>query len=356
MIRIAGQKFPSKDEWIGGFIPGELSCPTQGRRPRELRAIDDVLGALDPIQWQDAPAKLAGVQTLVRVCDAYLLKIRPKANDKALNEQINSVIKLRTIAATCVGHFGAMGATLNKLLTTPNDIFEAKKTLAAPAVADRTYQNFMAWAKLNCQYVASASASGEDILTGSVRAVPCGGFAHALKSLFETALGTGVPVNYIRLTGYLITDPSYDCFDATVTGNVTPAGSGVHDGRCIFNEHYFIEFHGKYYDPCMDSTYTVERAVVQAGLTKPGGGNVVLPPVPNANDEIYIHSASGIAQGFNGSWYAVPIKNVKSSADLQTALGLPAFNTLKQTDIDALVQRCQEINGVAANRGRSASI
>lgn len=52
--------------------------------------------------------------------------------------------------------------------------------------------------------------------------------------------------------GKWATKKSTDCFDKKVVGNVRITNSECkEERRCVFNDHLFSDFAGKYYDPCL---------------------------------------------------------------------------------------------------------
>ena len=131
---------------------------------------------------------------------------------------------------------------------------------------DSLFINFMFYAKAHWSYIASARAGGEALLAGTETQVPCGGIATALKILIEEKLH--LHVDYITLPGYIWTKASFLCFDSKVKGNVTKIESpALFNEGCIFNEHYFLKCGGKFYDPCLNSTYSVQNEAVRKTFT-----------------------------------------------------------------------------------------
>ncbi|HWB65136.1 MAG TPA: hypothetical protein VG603_16580 [Chitinophagales bacterium] len=136
-----------------------------------------------------------------------------------------------------------------------------KKGKQPRELVDSLFTNFMYYAKRNWKYIASASAGGEALLNGTATQVPCGGIATALKMLIEEKLHQ--TVQYITISGYVWTKPNFLCFDQEVKGNVFRAEApGVYNQGCFFNEHYFIQCNGKFYDPCLNSIYNTQNEAV----------------------------------------------------------------------------------------------
>lgn len=149
------------------------------------------------------------------------------------------------------------------IFSSPVDIPSLLKKGTAPAACvDSLFTNFMYYAKAHWSYIASATAGGEALLNGSATMVPCGGIATALKMLIEEKLGQHV--NYITISGYVWTKPSFLSFDPKVKGNVYRAQSpGLYNEGCFFNEHYFIQCNNKYYDPCLNSIYNNQTEAIR---------------------------------------------------------------------------------------------
>jgi hypothetical protein len=144
----------------------------------------------------------------------------------------------------------------------PVDIPALLKKQSEASLVDSLFINFIYYAKHNWTYIASASAGGEALLDGSATQVPCGGIATALKILIEEKLHQ--KVDYITIPGYVWTNPTFLCFDPKVMGNVSRAETpNSYTEGCFFNEHYFIECNGKFYDPCLNSTYTTKYEAIR---------------------------------------------------------------------------------------------
>jgi hypothetical protein len=151
----------------------------------------------------------------------------------------------------------------DEIFSSPNDIpgLLDKKIKPAAACVDDLFINFMYYAKKKWSYIASAKAGGEALLDGTATQVPCGGIATALKILIEEKLNQ--KVDYITKSGYVWTKPRFLCFDPKVKGNVSRAESPmVYNEGCLFKEHYFIKCGTKFYDPCLNSIYTMENDAV----------------------------------------------------------------------------------------------
>ena len=148
----------------------------------------------------------------------------------------------------------------------PALLAEGPKQKTPADCVDSLFINFMFYAKAHWSYIASARAGGEALLAGTETQVPCGGIATALKILIEDKLHQHV--DYITIPGYVWTKSSFPCFDTKVKGNVTKIESlAMFNEGCIFNEHYFIKCGGKFYDPCLNSTYATQNEAVRKTFT-----------------------------------------------------------------------------------------
>jgi hypothetical protein len=148
----------------------------------------------------------------------------------------------------------------------PALLAEGAKQKAPADCVDSLFINFMFYAKAHWSYIASARAGGEALLAGTETQVPCGGIANALKILIEEKLH--LHVDYITIPGYVWTEASFLCFDSKVKGNVTKIESpAMFTEGCIFNEHYFLKCGGKFYDPCLNSTYSMQNEAVRKTFT-----------------------------------------------------------------------------------------
>lgn len=130
--------------------------------------------------------------------------------------------------------------------------------------ADAVFVNLMAYARANWNYTASSPNGGEDLLDGSATSAPCGGIATALRLMYQDQLGIPADdIQYIRITTYVWTGPDYVCFDGNVVGNLRKLNDRDYRNGCIFNEHYYLYFRNKYYDPCLSTTYGVRDQSVK---------------------------------------------------------------------------------------------
>jgi hypothetical protein len=54
------------------------------------------------------------------------------------------------------------------------------------------------------------------------------------------------------------------CYDPKVRGNLRRLDTpGNYGNGCIFNEHYYLKCNGKYYDPCLSTTYNVKNQSIK---------------------------------------------------------------------------------------------
>jgi hypothetical protein len=347
---LLGEKFPGADEWktapIGAGL-GVPQCPTTKPRNGDLTAIDNSVGALSDVSTgSDRSAQAGALRVLVSTAETWL-QANPlhtfQGADK--KQRVAAVEDLKARAERATLRVGMLARAIRKLITTPNDINrELLFDSSADVIGDKMWENFMTWARSEVKYVASAQFGGEDLLAGSTKAVPCGGISTALRIFFTSVLGKRVPAKGKTIPGYLITKPEFHCFDRTVTGNVRDATTKQPDGRCIFNQHFYVEYNNsRYYDPCMDATYRVQNECIQAELQKIGEG-VAIPKNAKATDEIYFHTKAVNAQGFVGTWTKLKIKDVGNGSGLKALLGSD-YLRLSDGDIRLAAERCAKIPG-----------
>ena len=147
-----------------------------------------------------------------------------------------------------------------KILSTPVNIQALQdKNASREMLLDGVFTNLLHYAKHNWNYAASGKTGGQDLLNGTANTAPCGGIATALKLVYIN--GLGIPetdIEYIRVTGYLWTGPNYLCFDPKVKGNLRNINDRNYANGCIFNEHYYLRAGGKYYDPCLSTSYAAK--------------------------------------------------------------------------------------------------
>lgn len=71
---------------------------------------------------------------------------------------------------------------------------------------------------------------------------------------------------------HFLCKPRLQCFDPKVKGNVGNHGKPTFDVATRFNEHYFLETGGRYYDPCMMAVYQSKDGCVGQRVRAIGGG------------------------------------------------------------------------------------
>lgn len=143
----------------------------------------------------------------------------------------------------------------SEILENKHDILKQKDILGAEKVLDMLFENFLAYASANWNYSAqSGKQTAMDLLSGSgAKNVACGTLREAFKLLVREQLKLEAANEDIN--GYFITKPTLKCFDTKVTGNMANPGSHVFNLGCHFSAHYFVKCGGKYYDPCLNTTY-----------------------------------------------------------------------------------------------------
>jgi len=336
-FKIGGTEFPTLEEW-------KLQTPLKNnvQRPLNLVKVDD---ALKKTQAQTGgKADMFGIfEALCELCNAIDVS---KKTDGPLNNLYVALNTLENEAIKARRYYAATGPLIIRILSQPVDVFAAReKNEGNLQLADKIYSNFVHYAKAHWSYVASSKHGGEDVLAGRATAFPCGGIATALKIVFISFFGNKVPTQYKMISTYLITKPEYHCFDGKVTGNVKNVGKlGHFDGATIFNMHFYLEFNGKFYDPCMDTTYTEDNQVVQAFLVKKGGGALVPEKKSQGHPFIYLFDRDIKVSGFNGGWVRIRMDSFANSDELWKLvtenLGQPES---KQTEMKALAIACGKV-------------
>lgn len=221
-------------------------------------------------------------------------------------------------------------AIMDTILSTPVDI-AALRTTGAPLerLLDGTFTNFLYYAKSNWSYVASATAGGEALLAGTAQAAPCGGIATALMRIYIDGLGIdAADVEYKTVPGYLWTGPEYSCFDPKVYGNLRKLDGRDYRNGCIFNQHYYLKCHGKYYDPCLSTTYRKEDESIKEKFQ--GGGTRVIVAgthrkilVTLDRKTVIMHMHQESVPGFRGAWAMFDA----SKKNIEKAMGSTEFKT-----------------------------
>lgn len=215
------------------------------------------------------------------------------------------------------------------ILAKPNDIAALQKAgRSKPDLVDNLFINFLYYAKHHWSYIASSSSGGEHLLNGTATQVPCGGLANALRIMIEEDLGVAkkADVDFIRITGYVWTKPEFLSFDPKVVGNLRmPSGRDYRHG-CVFNEHYYLRCYAKFYDPCLSTTYTVDKACVKetfAGKSNIGIGTNDRMLVTQDGRQVLIFKGDETVAGWQrGAWVLTPA----TKKDIETVLGKDYFN------------------------------
>ncbi len=196
---------------------------------------------------------------------------------------------------------------LDTLLRTPVDVNALiSKGAVRERLLDGAFCNLLHYAKSHWSYTASGSTGGDALLAGTAVAAPCGGIATALKRVFTQ--GLGVPegdIEYIRVTGYVWTGPEYLCFDPKVTGNLRRLDQMDYRNGCVFNEHYYLKCSGRYYDPCLSTTYLRKDQSIKAsfsGLRILTIGTNRKMLITEDKHTILLYMPQERVQGFQGAW------------------------------------------------------
>lgn len=221
-------------------------------------------------------------------------------------------------------------AILDTILSTPVDI-AALRASAAPLerLLDGAFTNLLFYAKSNWSYTASGKEGGEALLAGTAHAAPCGGIATALKHVFIDGLGiAAADVEYKRALGYVWTGPEYLCFDPKVIGNLRKLDGRDYRNGCIFNEHHYLKCHGKYYDPCLSTTYRREDESIKESFR--GGGTRVFVAgtdrkmlLTTDRRTLILHMHHESVTGFQGAWVMFDA----TKKNIEKAMGSKDFKT-----------------------------
>lgn len=221
-------------------------------------------------------------------------------------------------------------AIIDTIMSTPVDV-NALSADGAPVERqlDGAFSNLVNYSRKNWSYTASSRSGGDALMNGSANAAPCGGIATALKKVFIDGLGVSEnDIEYIRVTGYVWTGPTYACFDPKVKGNLRTLDSRDYRNGCIFNEHYYLRAAGKFYDPCLSTAYTQRDQSIKEKFDAklkfsvgPGMGRTFLVTKDRRTAIFYMPTEN--VPGFTGA-YAMFDCNKKS---IEKALGKAEFKT-----------------------------
>jgi hypothetical protein len=215
-------------------------------------------------------------------------------------------------------------AILDTILSTPVNIAKLrldKKPLES--LLSGAFTNLLYYAKSHWSYTASGSTGGDALLAGTATSAPCGGIATALKRVFID--GLGIPetdIEYIRVTGYVWTDPQYTCFDPKVHGNLRKLdGARVYNLGCIFNEHYYLKCQGKYYDPCLSTVYMIKDQSIKENFAGKGTMVVGTRKMLATRDRktCILYMPLEPVPGFQGAWamFEATKKNIEKALGSQ---------------------------------------
>jgi hypothetical protein len=208
---------------------------------------------------------------------------------------------------------------MDTILSTPVDVNALRSANAdIERLLDGAFTNLLHYAKTHWSYTASSKAGGDALLAGTATAAPCGGIATALKLVFMN--GLGVPqdeLEYIRITGYVWTGQQYLCFDPKVRGNLRRLDGTDYANGCIFNEHYYLECKGKYYDPCLSTTYPVKNQSIKMqfrplDIFSFAQGKMLASP---DHQTCILYMRNEAVPGFQGAWamFDATRKNVEKA-------------------------------------------
>lgn len=334
-MKIGGVDMPTKEDWIRETAI--FGKPRKGFTKLVDDKVDDLWTKSDMI------GKFVALTDLRNAIQKQLNSV--KGQDRQKTEILNS---LDEKARKAIKYFAATGPTIQKILTSPLDIYKQRSNeIGGKDMANMIFANYMSYAKANWSYVASATAGGEDVLSGNASSLPCGGIAFALRIIYQSFFDAGL-TKLITIAGYLITKPTFHCFDNKVTGNVkSPGPPDNWDGACIFNQHFFLSYGGQFYDPCMDTKYTEEEEVIAAKLVKIGTikTSVILVPAKiGEHDYIYVYDSTKDVPGFNGSYVKFKIDSFNNSGDLLRLIREAGLDKIEEPDIKKAATACRKAN------------
>lgn len=122
------------------------------------------------------------------------------------------------------------------------------------------------------------------------------------------------------------TKPTYSCFDPKVVGNVRGLRDRSYRNGCIFNEHYYLRWRTKFYDPCMSSAYPVRDACVKERFI---GGRVYMVGadrkalMTSDRRSLLLYMPKESVAGFRGAWCMMDA----TKKNLQDTLANEVFDT-----------------------------
>jgi hypothetical protein len=333
MFKMGGVDLPTVEDW-------HAQTDVRGTtRAGDILLVDTALKAVvEASRKGDMLSKFHSLSDLITA----LQKAKKTTDTRGTfgKERIVHLNNLEQPVISARRYYAATGPVINTILTSPTDIYKKKEQgVTGAALADEIFSNFLIYAKAHWSYVASAQAGGEDVLSGRAVAFPCGGIANALKIVFQSFFGDS-PTEFIRITGYLITKPTYSCFDAKVTGNVKSAGiTDDWDGSCIFNEHYFLKYANQYYDPCMTTKYALQDEVIETRLKKVGSAPILVSTDLN-HPYIYAFNSTKNVPGFNGSYVRFRIDSFSSSPELLQLFRAQHLDAFTDKDAENTAKAC----------------
>lgn len=223
------------------------------------------------------------------------------------------------------------------ILTFKHDIPKLKAEAAiARTLADKLFENFVAYAAANWDYAAQPGGQTADsALSGTGRkALACGTIREALKKMFREDIGCADAKN-ADLNEYFITKPDLKCFDPKVKGNLGNRGSATFNLGCHFSSHFFLESGGKFYDACLSTTYASATGPIFHKTRQVGTLTETVPGLRFAGvgkSTIVLRLIPGRAvPGFGSVWEILTLDETKrllNGTDLKRFKATPALQGL----------------------------
>jgi len=137
-----------------------------------------------------------------------------------------------------------------------------------PVYLDTLFNNLCRYAQSNYSYNATRvlGLTADMLLaspTGQRKTVDCGCLAAAFALMARENLGVADAGTECVGAGSWATKEHSKCFDNRIVGNVrTATAHFVTVSRCVFSTHAFARAAGRFFDPCLLTTYQTREQVI----------------------------------------------------------------------------------------------
>jgi hypothetical protein len=192
------------------------------------------------------------------------------------------------------------------ILTNKHDILKEKGSISDAMLVDHLFDNFMQYISAHWHYHATPPNQNPiDLLGGSgAKTVNCDNLSAVFAALIRDIDDKLKPAKASK--NWFISKPALKNFDAKVTGNMGNPDATSFNLGCHFSAHYFVNFNGKYYDPCLSTTYNSETgAVFMETRLVPGTNNLRYAGTGNAI--ILLKPKQKVINGFGGVFEVLSI-------------------------------------------------